>query len=76
MDSRFSVGSMLSELSGYFKHRCEQKQIKLLIQCEDRLEIVSDRKRVLGVLFIFLDNAIKFSNKSDSTIRVVVEYCQ
>ena len=73
-DFKFNVKSMLLELAGYFKHRCQQKKIQLQIQCNDELVLISDRKRVIGVLFIFLDNAIKFTNKAGSVVRIVIEY--
>ncbi len=73
MENKFSVREMLLELSGFYKDRCEQRNLSIEVECQDSFTIRTDRKRLQCVIFSFIDNAIKFSNKPNSIIKIVVD---
>lgn len=66
--SRFTVEELFSYLSSIFYVKIESKQIMLYANHEEGLELHSDRDRIIGVLFNFLDNSVKFTTKKGKII--------
>lgn len=59
----FEVKPLLDELMLIFDQKADQKGISITQVCEDKIQMFSDRRRLKGILFNLLDNAIKFSLK-------------
>jgi signal transduction histidine kinase len=66
----FNVSNFFSDVRSSFKIQMQNKSINLDIRVSDKnLEVVADRHYLYRVLYNFIDNAIKFSNK-DGIIKL------
>ncbi len=69
-DDTFELEALLSEVTSFFSHKCHQRKVKIVVDCQQDIEIVSDRRKLASVIHALIDNALKFSNKPDSQILI------
>jgi len=72
-ESEFMLSDLISRLVQTFKHRANEKGIKLISinETEDNLIVSSDRQWLNQILINLLSNAIKFTN--DGKIKIIVK---
>lgn len=66
---RFKVKDLMEGLLSIFSVKAKQKNIVLRYDCTDGLEMYTDYNRLEGLLFNFLDNSVKFTQRGGVTIH-------
>ena len=61
--SSFNIRGLFEEIREKFSMKCKTKSIGVQLICDEDLIIETDRKLLSYVLYTFLDNAVKFTNK-------------
>lgn len=61
--SRFLIKDVFTQLDSSISIKAKKKEIELRYRCDPHLEIFSDPQRLAGLLLIFLENSIKFTEK-------------
>lgn len=68
----FNVHEMIQEALEVFELRAKCKDIALKVTCDRSLSLVNDREKLLGLVYTFLDNSVKFTKKG--SVHLKVEY--
>ena len=66
---QFNLKEVVQSTVDLFKIKAKRKKLTLHVQCPDYV-VCSDKSKVKGLLFIFLDNAIKYTHKGGIKIKV------
>lgn len=66
---RFKVKELMDYLISIFSVKARHKNIRLRYECDKSMEMFSDYNRLAGLLFNFVDNSIKFTQKGGITIH-------
>lgn len=61
--TRFSLRQVLDYIISAFSIKARRKGILLCAECDRSIEVYTDYERLAGLLFIFVDNSIKFTDK-------------
>ena len=61
--TRFHVKEVLEYVVTAFSIRARKQNIQLKYECDPIDEVFTDRDRLAGLIFIFLENSMKFTNK-------------
>ncbi len=67
------VGDLLEELVEFFTIKAKEKGIKIDFDSNDDFVVKADKERLVKAFSNLLDNAIKYSDKKDSTIWVTLK---
>jgi CheY-like chemotaxis protein len=59
----------IADLLGLFSVKLKRKRLKLELNCEEFI-IESDKDKIRGLLFIFVENSIKYTNKGIITVNI------
>lgn len=70
---RFNVSDAIKYIAGIFGSKVSKKNIKMNIECDSSICIESDQDKLKGLLYIFLDNSLKYTFKGEVTIKVECE---
>ncbi len=65
----FSLLESVKEMTNLFRIKAKKKRIKFEIDCPDTV-LNTDKDKLLGVLFLFLDNSIKHTNSGGISLNV------
>jgi CheY-like chemotaxis protein/signal transduction histidine kinase len=65
----FSLRDAATQLIKLFQIRIKRRKIKLEYSCADIL-MMSDKDKVIGLLFIFLENSVKYTFKGGISIKI------
>lgn len=65
----FKLKEAVQSTVDLFKIKAKRKKLSLEVQCPDFI-VKSDKTKVQGLLFIFLDNAIKYTHKGGIKVKV------
>lgn len=68
--SEFDMQVELEPLLRIFKKKAVEKGLSFELSIP-KLQLFTDQTKLLGVLFIFLENSIKFTNKGRITVKVI-----
>ena len=63
------VADLVAEVSRLFEIKTRRKKVRLEISCP-KLSMHTDAEKLAGLLFIFLDNAVKYTHKGSIQLRV------
>ncbi len=69
----FDLANLLQELKDSFKVAADEKGLKLSLETPKSLIIKSDERRTKQVLIIFVNNAIKFTDRGEIAIKAAKE---
>ena len=65
----FSLFEAVKEMTNLFRIKAKKKRIKFEIDCPETV-LNTDKDKLLGVLFLFLDNSIKHTNSGGISLNV------
>lgn len=65
----FNVYDMLAEVTSGFDSTLADKGLEKIIDCDGEAEMLSDRKIVQEILFVLLDNSVKFTAKGGIRLK-------
>ena len=63
------VKDVIKEVMNIFSIKAKKKKLALNSSCSDELIIKSDREKLTGLLFIFLDNSVKYTLQGEVCIN-------
>ena len=69
--SKFHVKDVLAYVVEAFSFKSKLQKIQLKFECEPTIELVSDKERLAGLIFIFLDNSIRFTKEGGILIQAL-----
>lgn len=69
---RFDLGTLISTLAEDFRNmnRCQEAKIKIVVHYQKHVYVYADSGRLAQVILNLLDNAIKFTEKGDISIKL------
>jgi signal transduction histidine kinase len=67
----FNLSDLIRELEEYFRISMSEKDLKLSLEVPDRLIVKSDERRTKQVLFNFVSNAVKFTDRGEIAIKAI-----
>lgn len=67
--SHFKLKEVVLSTVNLFKIKAGRKRLKLEVQCPDYV-LKSDGSKIQGLLFIFLDNSIKFTHSGGISVKI------
>ncbi len=65
----FDISGLIGELEESFRVSVSEKDLKLSLEVPDRLIVKSDERRTKQILFNFVSNAVKFTDRGEITIK-------
>ncbi len=71
--TRFSLRQVFDYIISAFSIKARRKGIILYADCDKSIEVYTDYERLAGLLFIFVDNSIKFTDKGGISLSAIRE---
>src|SRR3990167_5793946 len=71
--TEFQVATLLEEVVTLFHQKCSKKELSIKVVCDPEIKVKTDRKRLIGCLCLFVDNAVKFTNEVGERIFLCAE---
>lgn len=65
----FEISGLIRELEESFRVSVSEKGLKLSLEVPDRVIVKSDERRTKQILFNFVSNAVKFTNRGEIAIK-------
>ena len=72
IDDKVYLFKLLEDIASYFEHRCKQKGISILVDCDESFHLKTSKRVLASVLYSLLDNAVKYTNKAEREIVMSV----
>lgn len=67
--NKFYVKEVLLAIVEAFSSKAKKQGIQLKFECDSSIELVSDKERLTGLIFIFVDNSMRFTKKGGILIQ-------
>jgi CheY-like chemotaxis protein/signal transduction histidine kinase len=67
----FHLRPCIDRVMGMFSIKAKKSNIKLEMSCPDDIVLFTDKDKVMGLLFIFLENSMKYIQKGRISVRVL-----
>lgn len=68
--AKFSLSKAIASISELFVLKAHKKGLRLEINCDSKVYLQSDRDKLVGLLYVFLDNAIKYTREGGIKLNV------
>jgi CheY-like chemotaxis protein/signal transduction histidine kinase len=67
----FNLRPCIESVMEMFKIKAKKSNIILELACPEDLELYTDQDKVMGLLFIFLENSMKYTQKGRISVRIL-----
>ena len=77
---QFNLSESIELVFRNFEYSLEDKQLPYFVDCKPKLEVVADREILVQILYILVENAVKFTTSGSIAVHVALqddwEYCK
>lgn len=67
--NKFHVKDVLIAVVEAFSSKAKKQGIQIKFECDSSIELVSDKERLTGLIFLFVDNSMRFTKKGGILIQ-------